>query len=179
MKLRLFIAPLVAVVGLVGAQLGAAADTPGPSDTVIFQGRTSTLTPVPLVGGSGSYAFNSSTCAISSDASDGVDAGDPAGMCTIASTGTYVSVVCGTAAVTGNITGSATINAEGFAPYATGNYTISLVAGVGVVTGSGTEADGTGPVTLSGAVQLVPDAPTGDGFCTHGFTVTGSVSLTE
>jgi hypothetical protein len=126
------------VVGLAAMPAGAAG-----GKVAVFTGFTTSLSPpVQQVGGSGSYAFQSSKC----------EEAAPAKACSISSSGTYTNIVCGT----GSASGTATLSPDG----KTFSYHITLVAGLGVLTG--------------GATGLVDIVPTGLGkgkACVTHFTI--------
>jgi hypothetical protein len=147
------------------------------SDVVTFTGHTTNLTPVTYTGGGGTYDFNSSVCDIVSDIGVTESVTGEVGGCTFGAPGSYNNLVCGT----GFAWGTFSIVAEGSNPYATGSYGIIIVAGQGVVTGSGSEVD-SGPVLLAGAITLTPDQPfpgLPGGPCTSGFTASGVATLLE
>jgi len=125
---------LATLVGTIFAA-GALAITPltamaadGDVDAGVAVGHTTTLTPVQLQGGTGSYSFASDACAAVS--SDDVP---PAETCTISASGTYVNIVCGTGTAPGTAT---VVEADGSSD--TFGYSLTFVAGIGVVTGPGT-----------------------------------------
>ena len=116
MNLRLKLVSTLGTVlaaGAIAASPMVASAATGAAALVV---GTTSLTPVQLVGGSGSYQFSSIACA-------GTD-----GVCTASSSGSYVNTVCGT----GTADGTVTITAHA-------NFLIHIqfVAGIGVITGPG------------------------------------------
>ena len=152
---------------------------------IAFQGNTTSLTPVPWVGtpASASYTFNThvvagvSLCAELGVDVDGDGALPEAGTCGISSSGTYTNIVCGT----GTATGSASVTGpEGYGI----NYTITFVAGLGVLLGSGADTDGGNNGTDVGIVDIAPNTdnhavapPPTSNACVTDFLATG-VALT-
>jgi hypothetical protein len=120
-------------------------------------GHTTGLTPVQLLGGSGSYSFSSDVCVFVS-----TDAFPPEfGTCGTTSSGTYSNIVCGT----GSASGSATFTeADGGSD--TFSYTITFVAGVGVLQGGAT-----------GVVVIIPTGLGAPSSCVTAFTPVISVAL--
>lgn len=158
---------ILAAGALTLSPLAASADV----DAVVFAGATGTITTVPLIGPSnpdpGSYTFGSAICAGASV--DTAPAGAQAGTCVIASSGTFHNIVCGT----GSAAGTATVSAGGLLPSAeqteTITYSITFVAGVGLLTGSSSDGD-----TTAGVVSIIPTG----GNCVQGvtqFTASGAV----
>ena len=173
------VAAVAAGVLAVGATaLPASASTAG---ALVFSGNTTTLTPVLLVGGSGSYSFSSSTpspqgvpgACVGAGANTAAQVG--AGLCTVTSSGTYNNIVCGT-----GTTGTAPL---GFSDTSTINnftvgtgltvsfkYEIVFVAGVGVILSL--TPDAPVPDVGGGVVNILPTG----GSCLTGvtnFTATG------
>lgn len=177
----LAVAVLASMIALPAGQ-AAAQDTLGISDVVTFTGHTTGLTPVTFTGGSGTYGFASSSCEIVSDVGPddipnlGDDPGPTACSFTTASNN-YNNIACGT----GYAWGTFSLAAEHANPYASGNYSITLIGGQGVVTGTNvTESDSPGSITLTGAITLTPDQPFPSlPFCSTGFTASGEVTLSE
>lgn len=203
---------VVAAAALIGVMPAAAAEADG--DAAVFVGgatpltctptivnginvSTCGLTPpspippggtngVPLILGTGTYGFNSTTCV---GVSLGGDEGATAGLeveantaCSVTSTGTYTNVVCGTGLATGNAT---ITEGGGSDTYTVSNYTIVFVGGVGVVvapTITESEADGdTVPGVGAGVVVLTPvgsAVPPPTGLCVTTFTVVGALVAT-
>jgi|SwirhisoilCB1_FD_contig_31_17674452_length_649_multi_7_in_0_out_0_1 hypothetical protein len=170
------------LLSIAGAVLAAGALATSPMlasasdpdvDAAAFLGETTSLTPVQLVGGAGSYTFDSDHFeGVAAPAGlhfcVGVGTDPDAGVCAIASSGAYVNTVCGTGSVTG---ASATISetGPGVGGPETDNYTINItfVAGVGVVMGTG----------IDGVVVLLPDNSAGAATppaCTNAFSVVGA-----
>ena len=136
------------ILGAAGAAIAAGLLAFAPASAAqaaVFVGQTTSLTPVLLVGGSGSYTFNSIAC---------VEAPSPAGLCSITSSGTYTNTVCGTGAANGVAT---------VTPGPTFSYHIQFVSGVGVLTGGAT-----------GAVLILPKGVGGLASCVTGFIVVGA-----
>jgi len=135
---------------------------------------------VDLVGGCGSFSFNSTVCAGYSDGDPVV--GAEVGACAIVSTGSFSNTVCGTGSVAAGA--NATVGGvEG----ATVTFGITFDATIGIVTGSITDTTGDGagqtePI-LEGVVQLGPGGNplTQDGpvDCTNGFSIAGVVIAGE
>jgi hypothetical protein len=147
------------------------------SDVLVINGQAVVSPSVQISGGAGSFTFNTSVCAGVSDG-DGVAAPTPeAGLCVIASTGTYANIVCGT----GSATGTATISG---AESATASFSITFAGTIGVVTGSVTDnpPDSDTVDAITGVVQIGPPVPPSVppvGTCTNGFTVTGALGATD
>jgi hypothetical protein len=148
---------------------------------------------VPIVGGSGFFAFNSTVCAGLS----GVGLADPDGIlgvvdaevgsCSITANGVYSNIVCGTGTATGNATVAEGVGLLANAPSDVYNagFDILFVAGVGVVTGSATESADEGgepPAPVVGVVVLGPSTkgavPPPGGECVTAFSVTGVIATT-
>jgi hypothetical protein len=158
-----------------GAILVAAATLPmtlrvaqaadGDTDVSVFAGETTGLTPILLVGGSGNYSvstarFEGQGGQCETESTDGVV---EVGICSVALTGTYVNLVCGTGSIPSGSTATVT-EFDG----ATDTFTIAvqLVAGLGVVTFAGG----------AGVIQIEPsiDQPVGTPpVCLNGFSVEG------
>ncbi|MGI8609331.1 MAG: hypothetical protein ACR2MY_08920 [Candidatus Dormibacteria bacterium] len=155
------------------APMAAHADTPGVSDTIAFQGHAAAT--VLLVGGGGTFGFNSGTCALMSDVDSTTE---PAGSevdthCSVTASGSFANIVCGT----GTADGSASISStDGSALI---SFHIVFAGGVGTITGSGTESDGGTGLVVAGTVQIAPDAGGSPPVCTNGFTVTTVATLSE
>jgi hypothetical protein len=157
---------------------------------IVFQGVTTSLTPVQTIGGGGGYAFDTSNglvpgvgiCAavgVNSSAGVGVgaqvDSVAPA-PCFLSASGTYVNIVCGTGttggaplAATDTATATVTTTVNASSPQSiTANFGIVFVAGLGVSEGR----------VVAGVVQITPTG----GDCTTAvtqFTATGvSVAVT-
>lgn len=137
------------------------------SDTVDFTGTAAAT--VPLVGGSGTFSFNSNLCEMVSPPDGSAVSVGEAGACSLTAFGTYTSIVCGT----GTASGTATLNGPDGTE--TGNFTITFVNGQGTVTGNVAEPDGDG--TLSGTVEISPSSPQAPPGCTNGFSVTGHLTI--
>lgn len=144
-KIGLAAAAAVAAMG-VGSGSALAA---GTTATCAFEGKTTALTPVQLMGGGGSFAF-SATAACQVNGSPVVG--------TLTASGTYSNTVCGT----GSASGTASIPGLG-----TRSFTITFASGAGVVFVAGQPA---------GAVQLLPTSPD-TSACVSGFTVVGAFSV--
>jgi hypothetical protein len=144
------------------------------SDAVAFAG-IATITGggcggyVCLNGGpGGTFNFNSLACAYASDVIDGVDAGDPGGLCTITVTGgAFSNVVCGT----GTASGTAVLTGEG-----TNNdpFFIDFVATVGLAWGNDGGDPFYGVVLIGGSPFGTPGDPTLN-QCVNSFSVTGAI----
>ena len=153
--------------------LGHASD--GDVDVIWFAGSTTALNPgVQLVGGSGTYSFNTSSfeglpgiCGyISTDTTPPEVA---AGSCSVTSSGSYTNIVCGT----GSVIGSTTVTeADGGSD--TYGIDITFAAGLGVVTS-------TSGGTAVGVVQLLPPLapPPGPPVCVNQFDVVGAAVTTN
>jgi hypothetical protein len=149
----------VLAAGAIAATPLAASASDGDVDAAVYVGHTTSLTPVLLVGGGGTYSFTSDVCA---GASSDVDAG----LCTISSSGTYSNIVCGTGNV---LAGSTATTTEPDGASDTVGITITFVAGVGVLT-SGAQ----------GVAILIGTGPGTDGStCVTGFDVVGAAVLTS
>jgi hypothetical protein len=171
MKLFTMIGTVFAAGVLAASPLVASAEGTVDLDTAVYVGQTPPggLTPVLLVGGGGSYTFNSIACAGASVDLDGA-VPDPTavGLCSITSTGTYTNTVCGTGTVNAGSTASITEADETY----NASITITFVAGVGVVQGS----VGADPVV--GVAVLLPTSPATPPACVTGFTVVGAAATT-
>jgi len=175
---------LLSLAGIVTVSVGLAvapASAAG-AEVVAFQGATTSLTPVQLVGGTGSYAFSTAApvgCKVfaelnTSDLNDE----EVAESCTVSAAGGYNNIVCGTG-TTGGFPGTgdtATLSGE---PEGTGagfdttiNYGILFVGSVGVIVGTSSGEDAGGHVV--GVVQI---APTG-GNCVSGVTQFTATAVT-
>jgi hypothetical protein len=149
------------VASLIGH--GAFADLPQGDnvDTIDFTGNTTALTPVQLVGGSGTFAFGSNLCEMVSP--------PEAGSCSIAASGTYVNIICGTGTVNG------TANISGPDGTETMTFSIAFAQGSGTLTGNMSADDG--PATVAGTVEITPTG----GNCASGvtqFQVAGHLTIT-
>lgn len=167
---RLALASLVAV-GMAGWQFGTTVlvrgqEAPVFSDAVALTGVSAITadgsdlltcgdtveaveTPhMDLQGGCGTLQFTSTSCALVSDPNG---ASPEAGLCSIAETGAYSSMVCGTYSLTGSF--SLASSPEG----ASASFTTTVVAGIGVMTGTLTDAsgDGAGDTEPFSGVMLV------------------------
>ena len=165
MRLLTTIGAVAAAAALAATPMIASASD-GDNDVAVFAGETPPgTTQVLLVGGGGSYQFNTSNFeGTGTGACVGASTDlDAAVTCTIASQGNFTNTVCGT----GNVTsGSATLGE----PDGTDTYgiVITFVAGVGVVTS-------TSGGTLAGVVVLLPsqDELGTPPVCVNGFSVVG------
>ncbi|MCA1597090.1 MAG: hypothetical protein LC772_11810 [Chloroflexi bacterium] len=123
------------------------------------------------IGGDSAFTVNVVTkCTIASDGAD-------ESPCTLTASGTVHNTACGT----GTVDVTAITITEGDGATISGSWTgIPFAAGEGsVVAKVVVESDSTGPATFTGQISAVPDAPSGDGFCTDGFTFSASGSVTE
>ena len=147
---------------------------------IVFQGHTTTLTPVPWAGTPAGATYTFSTVApLCAEVGVDVDGdGTPeAGLCGISSSGSYTNIVCGTGTATGNA------GITGPEPYSI-NYTITFVAGLGVLVGSGGDTDGGPSGPAVGVVDIAPNTdnhlvapPPTSNACVTDFLATG-VALT-
>jgi len=138
------------------------------SDTVDFTGTASAS--VQLVGGSGTFFFDSNLCEMVSPPDAGEVSAGEEGACTLTASGTFTNIVCGT----GTASGTATLNGPDGSETIT--FSITFVDGQGTVTGNATEPDGNG--TVSGSVEISPNSPQTNGAtCTNGFSVTGHLTI--
>jgi len=124
-------------------------------DSTVFAGATGSLNPpVPLTGGSGTFAFSSIACAGASVAvnADGGDTDAEAGLCVIVSSGSYSSIACGTGNVSGTstVTSTTAVSLDG-GENGTVTFNILFIAGVGVLTGTANDGD-----TTVGVVDIIP-----------------------
>ena len=149
------------VASLIGH--GAFIDLPqGDSvDTVDFTGTTTALTPVQLVGGGGVWAFASNICEMVS--------APEAGACSIAASGTYSNVICGTGTVAGTATLSGPDGDE------TMSFSITFVSGTGQLIGNMSADDG--PATVVGQIVITPTGGSCAGGVTQ-FQVVGHLTIT-
>jgi hypothetical protein len=146
----------------------------GYNGHVIFSGTASLGSPVQWQGGGGGFNFTSTVCAqvAGNDAS--------ASTCALSLSGTYMSTVCGT----GSASGSGVL--AGVDNYTVSSFSITIVAGVGVVTASVTDPAGV-TTASSGVVDFATTAPGGapgvgpgpslTGNCAGNLVATGAVSL--
>jgi hypothetical protein len=149
--------------------VGAVALTPlactaadGDSDAVGFVAQSTSLTPVQVVGGSGLFQFATtfgfgSTCM-------GVSSDEPASAnfaCSISASGSYTSIACGT----GTLSGSASVSESGDGQSDSVSFAITLVGGVGVITGGAT-----------GVALIVPTGAATPPACMTSFTIAGVVA---
>jgi hypothetical protein len=176
-------------IGNVGITAHADSDS-GLSDVLVFVGQATinsdsdadTPAAVDLVGGSGTYVFNSTAC--EGWSGGGVPTSDPweIGACGISvATSPFTNTVCGTGTAGGNATISSATGDNGSA-----TFSINFDATVGVVTGTDSTAgpdDGGVPDTenVLGVVVLTAPANTQNtkndtGDCTSGFTVVSAVT---
>lgn len=150
---------------------------------VVYSGATTPggLTPVQTVGGSGTYAFDTSAglpvvggrCSVAITHGHPVPTVSVDPSCVLSAVGSYANVVCGT-----GTTGSTSLGvAEGDSATLTGvvsstfNYGIVFVAGVGVEHGTGNPAS-------AGVVILTPTG----GSCASAvttFVATGASLITD
>jgi hypothetical protein len=165
-KAKLLVVATVLAAASSGLTGTAHAEGPGPSDVLVASGCLDLDQPVALVGGGGSFSgpvacnapFNlvPSACAIVSD-------GDPvvpeAGLCGLSFGGDYVNTVCGT-----GIAGGSVVLTEPDGSSETIVFSVSFVAGQGVLTGTSSTDDGTD--TWAGYVNIVPTG----GDCATGVT---------
>ena len=206
--LGLFGATTIASSCLAAAPASAQDASLPVSDSIIFQGCTpanGVVPPLPIAGGSGNYAFGAPCpsadqfmgwpgfCEAFSDLDlpDILNTPNEIGPCAFFATGTYSFAICGTgmtgggtlAGLIGFGTDTASLDAEGVAPYATIEYGASFVAGVGVIGGVvfGSSAaagdDDTGGL-VGGQVILTPT----NGSCltqVTQFYATGHAYITE
>jgi hypothetical protein len=175
MKLLSMAGAIFAAGALAASPLVASAND-GDVDAAVFAGETTTLTQVQLVGGSGSFTFDTTHFEGQAGQCVGVVSTDNppstlpevAAGCSIGSTGGYSNIVCGT----GTASGTATLGeSDGSDTYGIG---IIFVAGLGVVTSPGLPAVPNGG--LVGVVQLLPsvDAPIASPpGCVNAFSVVG------
>jgi hypothetical protein len=153
----------VLAAGAIAATPLAASASDGDVDAAAWVGHTTSLTPVLLVGGGGTYSFSSDVCA---GASSDVDAG----LCTISSSGSYTNIVCGT----GTVFSATATTTESDGASDTVGIAITFVAGVGVVTGAPSAT------TVAGVAVLVGTGPgTNGSTCVTGFDVVGAAVLTS
>jgi len=147
-------------VSLAGTVLAAGAIATSPImasadadvDAAVFVGQTTSLTPVQLVGGTGTFAFSSIACV-------GVSSDDvpPANTCGISASGSYSNTVCGT----GSASGTANTSEAGGGSDSVG-FSITFVSGIGVVTGG-----------ADGVVVIIPTGGNPPANCVTQFTVPG------
>jgi hypothetical protein len=126
----------------------------GDVDTVAFAGNVAG-NPVLLVGGAGDFAYQGTACeTVSSDGEFGA--------CVLNAAGVYINIVCGTGTAVGNANVVEGPDAQGDAfP-----FTITFVAGIGVVTGG-----------ASGVVVVVPNQPGSPPVCANAFVIVGALVL--
>jgi len=147
------------VVGAIGGLVSPA--QAASSDTIHAVGHVQ-VSPYPLIGGGGTFNVDQTiACVVTGVSGDGVDAGDPASVgCTIAATGSFTSIFCGTGSASGSY--SATSGDGSIA----GSFNLTVVAGQGTIIGTSNDDNG----TLAGTVNLIPDpSPSPTTICTTGF----------
>jgi hypothetical protein len=161
-------------------------------DAIVFQGTTTVLTPVHIIGGGGNYTFTGTATgpSVNAPCEDDGDTDCTAGavdaeafiLQPLSSSGTYTSIVCGT----GTATGTATITeGQGSDSYNV-SYSITFVAGIGLLLGSATEAGSAESGPVVGVVQISPAGigpvppipPTGNEDCVTSFSVIGAAATT-
>jgi hypothetical protein len=185
-------AALITAASLSVVPLAAHAEGGTVSDTVNFTGSTLSLTctlgesptepnppltcggamnGVPFVGGEGTYSF-AGPCTYTSDAKGPGETSPEVGGCSIQSSGTYESLICGT----GEATGTATVLPAPADPTEGGSisYNIDFVNGFGTFDPDALEA---GPATSGGAdLGQVPGSDLGPGEADGPNTVTENES---
>lgn len=181
---------LSAPVAVEGVEVG------GLSDAVLFTGQLNATSSTPPVGTNGVFWWVGGTGFYKYAAGSTVpcvqlysDPDVPASIelptntgCTLdLGTGSFTSIVCGT----GNASGSSGSLVEtGLDPDTTTSisYTLTFIAGIGVLTGTGTESD-SGAATLTGVMLMTPEIPLGTpsltGPCTAGFNLVGALVVGE
>lgn len=184
-----------AVLSLTTHGLWASA-APLDVDLAAFVGATTSLTctpigpnctagnGVPLMGGGGTFSFQSIACvggSVSDTDENAATLDAEGGLCSIAANGNYTNIVCGTGMVTG---GNAALSENATGPFvASDTYNISFgiifVAGIGVETGTAQETgdpDTEPPAPADGLDVLTPIGsaePPPSGECVTAFTVIG------
>jgi len=156
-----------AIGALIGIVLAVEVAIPRPAaaagtEVLVVQAETTSLSPIPLQGGSGSYTLTSAGVCTVVDA----DRDGDGGSCSLSSTGNYTSPVCGVA----NFRGSATVTASGLATQV--DYQVVEVGGIGVLTGSATEQDGTSG-TIAGVLAIRPLGAPSPSTCAVGLSLDG------
>jgi len=150
-----------ALLGALGALVGAFAIATTPMlasadsdvDIPFYFGQTQCLTPVQLVGGSGTFCYSATICFMFS--SDDIP---PFETCGLSASGSYTNTVCGT----GSASGTANVS-EASGGFDTFGFSITFAAGVGVVTGG-----------QDGVVDIIPTGPgSPPATCVNSFTVIG------
>jgi hypothetical protein len=129
---------------------------------------------VDIVGCGGTFGFTTTACAGVSDPDPDLPAIPStveAGLCSIAATGSFQNLICGT----GTVQGAVTITGGADAGEA-GTFGIVFAATVGVVTGYISGDYVVGVVQLGPPLAVPPPPNPNDPDCTGGFTVT-SVDL--
>ena len=157
MKVTAVLSAMLAAGALALTPLACSA-ADGDNDVMVFVGQSTSLTPVQLVGGSGVFQF-ATTFGFAS-ACEGVSSDEPASaspQCSISASGSYVSIVCGT----GTLSGAATVS-EADGQVDSVGFTITLVGGVGVITGGAV-----------GVVEIIPTGVASPPACMTSFTMAG------
>jgi hypothetical protein len=185
---------LVVVVAAIGVMaISATAASAAVLSCSPFNGRTTQLTPVPLIldppAPGGTFTFASSSAPLPTQCTDATHPTPVASS--ISSTGTYRNLVCGTGFVPatwmadGSITATATVGVGTPPTNHTITYDIAFVAGTGAVrvktidnvaaTGGGTANIFPSPSGSTGVGGTGIAAP-GSGNCVVGFDVIGNVA---
>jgi hypothetical protein len=160
---------VLALIALCSLALPAQAEGVGDVDVAIFTAHTTSFTPLPIEGGTGEFGFSSDLCLMASVAADGDEGGPthPDLMCTTAMAGTYAFIVCGV----GFMSGQLFINEfdpldPSLIPQYVVNFSMTVVGGIGVLTGTASEDGGaTFPDPLAGVVLLTSQQAPISGFC--------------
>lgn len=174
-------AALIAAVCLASLVAALPAGASG-AYVVRFEGCTTQLTAVQLIGGTGSYSFSSGACSFPGSAQLGCTAAGTAttasppvgaGTCDISASGTYVNIVCGTGTTGGGLTvmsDTATAspgNVVGSVDTVGTRYGILFVAGIGLIRGQVTSSNHLpAGSNLAGFAQIIPTG----GDCLTGVT---------
>jgi hypothetical protein len=173
---------LLLVVGVLVAATPVRAELAGDADAVVFVGSTTAWTPLPIVGGTGTYGFGSNFCVVASATTDG-DEGAPGQarvLCTAGLSGTYAFVVCmtGTMSGTGFVNELSLLDPTSATQYQI-RYSITVVAGLGVFTGTASEDGGvTFPDPVAGVVAFSTATPPALPLCVTQLTVEAALVST-
>jgi len=179
------------VLGVFGVGAGSASATPetaSDTGTIVFNGTagvTPSIPPAPATGGAGTFTFNGNcdqTPTTGSSWTSDPGLASETGTCTtIAASGAYTNVVCGTGVATGTATVTLTQpGGDGTEGPVTVRFVIVFVAGNGTLTITGGTWDDDPTVTGSGTVTLTNlpgQSCVGPGPAVTGFNISGRVAV--
>jgi hypothetical protein len=153
---------VAAIAGVLGIAAGSASADVGAGVCQFVGHADVNQAAVQWVGGGGSFAFTTAGSATGANCV-GTGGSHLALGDTLAASGTYQSLACGTSQpLTGNASGGATLKTPGGASDGTGSFSIPFVGGQGLITGSFAATGGqlgTGAGPLAGFVTIFPSNP--------------------